>query len=59
MEFSHPDPVALSAGVGVEQTALEDLNARLASLDFSAQAAARASTSRAYARCRNCSKPSN
>jgi preprotein translocase subunit SecA len=35
MEMSHPNPVALTAGVGAEQTALEDLNARLSSLDFS------------------------
>ncbi|MDJ0450105.1 preprotein translocase subunit SecA [Methylocystis sp. JR02] len=39
MEMSHPNPVALSAGVSVEQTALEDLNARLAAMDFSSQAA--------------------
>ncbi|KAF2990741.1 preprotein translocase subunit SecA [Methylocystis sp. MJC1] len=39
MEMSHPNPVALSAGASVEQTALEDLNARLAAMDFSAQAA--------------------
>jgi preprotein translocase subunit SecA len=40
MEMSHPDPVALSAGLSAEQTALEDLNARLAALDFSPQAVA-------------------
>jgi preprotein translocase subunit SecA len=38
MEMSHPAPVALAAGVGAEQTALEDLNARLSNIDF-AQAA--------------------
>jgi preprotein translocase subunit SecA len=40
MEMSHPSPVALSAGFSAEQTALEDLNARLASVDFSSQALA-------------------
>ncbi|MGJ0506353.1 MAG: preprotein translocase subunit SecA [Methylocystis sp.] len=40
MEMSHPDPVALAAGVSVEQNALEDLNARLAGIDFAAQTAA-------------------
>jgi preprotein translocase subunit SecA len=40
MELSHPNPVALSAGASVEQTALEDLNARLSDIDFSAQALA-------------------
>ncbi|MGJ0391640.1 MAG: preprotein translocase subunit SecA [Methylocystis sp.] len=40
MEMSHPNPVALSAGASPEQTALEDLNARLAAMDFSQQALA-------------------
>jgi preprotein translocase subunit SecA len=39
MEMSHPNPVALTAGVSAEATALEDLNARLADIDFSAAAA--------------------
>lgn len=39
MEMSHPDPVALTAGVSAEATALEDLNARLSGIDFSAAAA--------------------
>ena len=40
MEMSHPDPVALSAGVSVEQAALEDLNNRIATLDLSQVATA-------------------
>jgi preprotein translocase subunit SecA len=44
MEMSHPDPVALTAGVSAEQAALEDLNARLASADFSSQTLAPAAT---------------
>ncbi len=37
MEMSHPNPVPLSSGVGGELAALEDLNARLSSSDFSPQ----------------------
>jgi preprotein translocase subunit SecA len=37
MEMSHPNPVALSAGVNAEHAALDDLNARLAAADFSTQ----------------------
>ncbi|RTL87738.1 MAG: preprotein translocase subunit SecA [Hyphomicrobiales bacterium] len=40
MEMSHPSPVTLSSTASVEQTALEDLNARLASMDLSTQALA-------------------
>ncbi|GLI91840.1 preprotein translocase subunit SecA [Methylocystis echinoides] len=40
MEMSHPAPVALAAGVGAEQTALEDLNARLSNIDFTQAAVA-------------------
>jgi preprotein translocase subunit SecA len=36
--MSHPDPVNAMSGASAEMTALEDLNARLASNDFSAQA---------------------
>jgi len=35
MEFLHPDPVAPALGASAEQTALDDLNARLMSADFS------------------------
>ena len=39
MEMLHPDPVALVAGDSAEKTALDELNARIASADFSADAA--------------------
>ena len=35
MEFSHPDPVALTATENTDQTMLADLNARLSAADFS------------------------
>jgi preprotein translocase subunit SecA len=38
MEMSHPNPVPISGGVSAELTALEDLNARLATTDFAPQA---------------------
>ena len=35
MELLHPDPVAPALGASAEQTALDDLNARLMAADFS------------------------
>jgi preprotein translocase subunit SecA len=46
MEMSHPAPVALAAGVGAEQAALEDLNARLSGIDFTQAAVAAPQTKR-------------
>ncbi|GDX39054.1 protein translocase subunit SecA [Methylocystaceae bacterium] len=40
MEFSHPDPLALTAAENTDQSMLADLNARLSAADFSSPYAA-------------------